>query len=39
VLLQYATDPTVVAVPGLSGFELVDDFRRGFVEGGVACGF
>jgi hypothetical protein len=39
VLLRYATDETVVPVPGLSGFELVDDFRRGFVEGGAACGF
>ncbi|MGY1732168.1 hypothetical protein ACI798_11685 [Geodermatophilus sp. SYSU D01045] len=38
VLLQYATEPTVVAEPELSGFELVDSFRRGFVDGGDACG-
>ncbi|SDC15709.1 Predicted metalloprotease [Geodermatophilus telluris] len=39
VLLRYATEPAVVPVARLSGFELVDDFRRGFVDGGVACGF
>ncbi|WP_369256104.1 hypothetical protein [Geodermatophilus amargosae] len=38
VLLQYATEPTVVPESGLSGFELVDSFRQGFVEGGSACG-
>ncbi|PWW22576.1 putative metalloprotease [Geodermatophilus normandii] len=39
VLLQYATEPTVVPESGLSGFELVDSFRQGFVDGGSACGF
>jgi hypothetical protein len=38
VLLQYATEPTVVPDSGLSGFELVDSFRQGFVDGGGACG-
>jgi predicted metalloprotease len=38
VLLRYATEPTVVPESGLSGFELVDHFRRGFVDGGRACG-
>ena len=38
VLLQHAGDPTVVPVPGVSGFALVDSFRRGFADGGDACG-
>jgi hypothetical protein len=38
VLLRYATEPTVVPESGLSGFELVDSFRQGFVDGGDACG-
>ncbi|WP_448641314.1 neutral zinc metallopeptidase [Geodermatophilus sp. URMC 63] len=38
VLLRYATEPTVVPGSGLSGFELVDSFRQGFVDGGSACG-
>ena len=38
VLLQHAGDPTVVPGPGLSGFALADSFRRGFAEGGDACG-
>ncbi|MGY1695042.1 hypothetical protein ACI780_09010 [Geodermatophilus sp. SYSU D00814] len=38
-LLQYGTDPAVLAPSGLSGFELVDAFRRGFVDGGDRCGF
>ncbi|MGY1736315.1 neutral zinc metallopeptidase [Geodermatophilus sp. SYSU D00684] len=38
VLLQYATEPTVVPEPDLSGFELVDSFRQGFADGGDACG-
>ncbi|MBM7806169.1 putative metalloprotease [Geodermatophilus bullaregiensis] len=39
VLLQYATELTVVPESGLSGFELVDHFRQGFVDGGRACRF
>ncbi|MGY1617186.1 neutral zinc metallopeptidase [Geodermatophilus sp. SYSU D00691] len=38
VLLQYATMRSVLPDAGLSGFELVDYFRQGFVEGGAACG-
>jgi hypothetical protein len=38
VLLRYATEPAVVPGSGLSGFELVDSFRQGFVDGGSACG-
>ncbi|WP_336028476.1 hypothetical protein [Geodermatophilus sp. FMUSA9-8] len=38
VLLQYATDPAVVPDSGLSGFQLVDSFRQGFVDGGGSCG-
>ncbi len=37
VLLQHAGDPTVVPGPGVSGFALVDSFRRGFADGGDAC--
>ncbi|MGY1601136.1 neutral zinc metallopeptidase [Geodermatophilus sp. SYSU D00815] len=37
VLLQYATMRSVLPDAGLSGFELVDHFRQGFVEGGAAC--
>jgi hypothetical protein len=39
VLLEYATEPTVVPASGLTGFQLVDVFRQGFVDGGAACGF
>jgi predicted metalloprotease len=38
VLLQYATKRSVLPDTGLSGFELADYFRRGFVSGGTACG-
>ncbi|MGY1609621.1 neutral zinc metallopeptidase [Geodermatophilus sp. SYSU D00700] len=38
-LLRYAGDPAVVASAGLSDFELLDAFRRGFVDGGDRCGF
>lgn len=37
VLLQYATLPSVLPQVGLSGFELVDLFRRGFVAGSGPC--
>ncbi|MGY1811612.1 neutral zinc metallopeptidase [Blastococcus sp. SYSU D00820] len=39
VLLQYATEDDVIDdSAGFSGFELVDAFRQGFVQGGRACG-
>ena len=38
VLLQYATMRSVLPDSGLSGFELADYFRQGFVDGGSACG-
>jgi len=38
VLLQYATKRSVLPDAGLSGFELADHFRRGFLDGGAACG-
>jgi predicted metalloprotease len=38
VLLKYATMRSVLPDAGLSGFELADYFRQGFVEGGTACG-
>lgn len=38
VLLQYGTQHNVIPESGLTGFELVDFFRRGFVDGGAACG-
>ncbi len=38
VLMTYATQTRVLPDLGLSGFELVDLFRRGFVGGGQACG-
>ncbi|MBA3339799.1 MAG: neutral zinc metallopeptidase [Geodermatophilaceae bacterium] len=37
VLLEYATKPSVLPDVGLSGFELVDLFRRGFVTGSASC--
>ncbi len=37
VLLEYGEDPTVLPDVGLSGFQLVDLFRQGFVRGPSAC--
>jgi predicted metalloprotease len=37
VLLEYATRRSVLPDAGLTGFELVDSFRQGFVDGGSAC--
>jgi len=37
VLLRYATERSVLPDAGLSGFELADYFRQGFVDGGSAC--
>jgi predicted metalloprotease len=36
-LLTYADEPTVIPDVGLSGFQLVDLFRNGFVRGLSAC--
>jgi predicted metalloprotease len=36
-LLEYSTDPAVLADSGLTGFQLVDVFRTGFFEGSSAC--
>jgi predicted metalloprotease len=36
-LLEYGTDPNVLPATGLTGFELVDVFRTGFVQGLGAC--
>jgi predicted metalloprotease len=36
-LLQYADDPAVLPDLGLTGFQLVDLFRSGFVRGPRAC--
>jgi predicted metalloprotease len=36
-LLEYATDPQVLADSGLTGFQLVDVFRSGVFEGLPAC--
>jgi predicted metalloprotease len=37
-LLSYGTDPDVLPDVDLTGFELVDVFRTGFVVGSEACG-
>ena len=37
-LLSYGKDPTVFPDVGLSGFQLVDVFRQGFLYGLTACG-
>ncbi len=37
-LLAFGREPTVVPVADLTGFQLVDLFRNGFVEGPDACG-
>jgi predicted metalloprotease len=37
-LLDYSTDPAVLAGSGLTGFQLVDVFRTGFFQGSSACG-
>jgi predicted metalloprotease len=37
-LLAFGREPTVVPVADLTGFQLVDLFRAGFVEGLDACG-
>jgi len=37
VLLDYGNDPNVLPDVGLSGFQLVDLFRQGFVRGAPAC--
>jgi predicted metalloprotease len=36
-LLEYSTDPAVLADSGLTGFQLVDVFRSGVFEGSPAC--
>ncbi|GAB3362320.1 neutral zinc metallopeptidase [Modestobacter lapidis] len=36
-LLEYSTDPAVLADSGLTGFQLVDVFRTGVFEGPSAC--
>lgn len=36
-LLTFGDDPSVVPAVGLTGFQLVDLFRNGFVEGLPAC--
>jgi hypothetical protein len=36
-LLEYATDPTVLPDAELTGFQLVDVFRSGVLEGLEAC--
>jgi predicted metalloprotease len=36
-LLEYGTRRSVLAGAGLTGFELVDSFRQGFVDGRGAC--
>jgi hypothetical protein len=37
-LLGYSDDPDVLGDVGLSGFQLVDVFRSGVVEGQSSCG-
>jgi len=37
VLLEYGESPSVLPDVGLSGFQLVDLFRQGFVRGPAAC--
>lgn len=37
VLLEYGENPSVLPDVGLSGFQLVDLFRQGFVRGPSAC--
>ena len=37
-LLAFGRDPSVVPDADLTGFQLVDLFRNGFVEGLDACG-
>lgn len=37
-LLTYGSDPTVFPDVGLSGFQLVDVFRTGYLQGLTACG-
>jgi hypothetical protein len=37
-LLTYGGDPDVLPDVGLSGFQLVDLFRNGFLQGLDACG-
>ncbi|MFC7573499.1 hypothetical protein ACFQX8_14445 [Klenkia terrae] len=37
-LLAYGKDPTVFPDLGISGFQLVDVFRQGFLYGLTACG-
>ena len=36
-LLTYGNDPEVLPEVGLSGFQLVDLFRNGFLQGLKAC--
>jgi hypothetical protein len=36
-LLEYGTDPTVLPDTGLTGFQLVDLYRNGFLQGAKAC--
>ena len=37
-LLSHSSDPAVLGDVGLTGFQLVDVFRSGVVEGQSACG-
>ncbi len=37
-LLTYGKDPTVFPDVSLSGFQLVDVFRQGFLYGLTSCG-
>ena len=36
-LLDYSDDPTVLGDVGMTGFQLVDVFRRGVLDGLPAC--
>ena len=36
-LLRYGNDPRVLGDLDASGFQLVDRFRSGFIEGASAC--
>lgn len=38
VLLEYASQSSVLPEVGLRGFTLVDEFRQGFVSGSPSCG-
>ncbi len=36
-LLEFGTDPSVIPDVGLTGFQLVDLYRNGFLQGAKAC--